>query len=197
MDTAVQEPRSPGHPEDDAGRRRQVALWVLAFLAFATVAWGLWWFTHPKVFHEVYTESWSQKYDGGGMAPLHIGMAYAHKPYWSSSVRLTDADPLTVENTADAKITVTVCQERAGADIGSVTGDLRDYCTSILNLTAEPLLSLAPEDNERVILTITPRQPGRVRVVGMDLTYRHGWQYGTQAVGEHMVARFTEEDGSN
>jgi hypothetical protein len=130
------------------------------------------------------------------MEPIHFGMAYARKPYWSSSVRLTDADPRVAENTADAKITVTVCRED-GEGIGSAAGDLRDSCTSILNLKADPLLSLAPEANERVILTITPLQPGRVRVVGIDLTYRHGWQYGTQAVGEHVVARFTEEGDSN
>lgn len=196
MDTAATESVPPVRPEKDAARWRPITRWVLVLMVSAAVGWGLWWLAHPKVFHEVDSEHWGQKYTGGGMEAIHFGMAYAQKPYWSSSVRLTEADPRVAENTAGAKITVTVCRGD-GEGLGSATGNLRDFCTSILNLAAEPLLALAPESDERVILTITPRRPGRVRVVGIDLTYRHGWQYGTQAVGEHVVARFTGEDDPN
>jgi hypothetical protein len=162
---------------------------VLAALVASAVLGGLWWLAHPTVFHPADTKSWSHKYDKADMETLHIGMAYAKKSYWDSTVRVTAAEPLVLENTADADITVHVCHER-GIGIGSVTGSLRGYCRTILNLAAEPTLKLAPQAREQLILTITPRQSGQVRVGGMNLTYRHGLQYGTQSVGEHVLARF-------
>lgn len=187
--TTVKGPLSPGDPAGHPGRRRRVVIWTAAALVAGAAMWGLWWFIHPTVFHPVNTEAWSYKYDNADMETVHIGMAYPKKSYWDSTVRLTDADPLVLENTADAEITIHVCHER-GIGIGSVTGSLREYCKSILNLAAEPTLTLAPQARERLILTITPRRSGRVRIVGIDLTYRHGVQYGTQAVGEHVLARF-------
>lgn len=162
---------------------------MLAALVAAAVLWGLWWLTHPTVFHPADTKNWSHKYDKADMETLHIGMAYAKRSYWDSTVRVTAAEPLVLENTADAEISVHVCHER-GIGIGSVTGSLRDYCKTLLNLSAEPTLTLAPQAREQLILTITPRQSGQVRVGGMNLTYRHGLQYGAQSVGEHVLARF-------
>lgn len=176
------EPASTGHD-------RRVRSWMLAALVAAAVMWGLWWLTHPTVFHPADTKSWSHKYDKADMETLHIGMAYPKKSYWDSTVRVTAAEPLVLENTADADITVHVCHER-GIGIGSVTGSLRGYCKTILNLAAEPTLTLAPQAREQLILTITPRRSGQVRVSGMNLTYRHGLRYGTQSVGEHVLARF-------
>lgn len=187
--TAVKEPLPPGDPADHPGRDRRVLTWTLAALGTAAVLWGLWWLIHPTVFHPADTKNWSHKYNSADMETLHIGMAYAKKSYWDSTVRVTAADPLVLKNTADADITVHVCHER-GIGIGSVTGNLRAYCKAILNLAAEPTLTLTPQAREQLILTITPRQSGQVRVAGMNLTYRHGLQCGTQTVGEHVLARF-------
>lgn len=41
-----------------------------------------------------------------------------------------------------------------------------------------------------VLMTIRPRQVGEVRVKGIDLTYTHGAQSGTQQVGDHVWFRY-------
>lgn len=187
--TAAGQPLPPGDPADPPRRRRRVVAWTLGPLVAAAVVWGLWWLTHPTVFYPADTETWTHKYASAGLETLHVGMAYPKRSHRDTSVRVTGADPLVMKNTADADITVHVCHER-GTGIGSVTGNLRDYCRAILNLAAEPTLTLAPRARERLILTITPRKPGQVRVAGLKLTYRHGWQYGPQPVGEHVLARF-------
>ena len=94
-------------------------------------------------------------------------------------------------NTARARFDVRVCERRGTDDFLSYAGSLEPYCSRLTDVDGATLTWNDNGIGDRyVLMTIRPRQVGEVRVKGIDLTYTHGMQSGTQQVGDHVWFRY-------
>ena len=107
------------------------------------------------------------------------------------SAELSSAEPHVLVNTARARIDVRVCERRGTEDVLSYAGSLEPYCSRLTDVDGATLTWNDNGIGDRdVLMTIRPRQVGEVRVKGIDLTYTHGMQSGTQQVGDHVWFRY-------
>lgn len=95
-------------------------------------------------------------------------------------------------NSSGAMIDFFVCtvDQSAGiGSIGSVLGDeIQNECLTLVPAEGARL-ELHATPRQQVVMAVTNAHPGRVRIVGMDLSYTHGWQRGTQRTGGTLVLR--------
>jgi hypothetical protein len=119
--------------------------------------------------------------------PVHVGMTWESLDIEPRTATLHDASARVVRNTAEAKISFSLCRAEK-EPIGSASGRLERWCTQVLPIDdTEMTLNADPPDI--VLMTIRPTQPGVVRVRGMDLTYTDGWQRGAEHIGSLVVVR--------
>lgn len=104
--------------------------------------------------------------------PVLIGM---DNTYPGATVQLKDVTPVIVENTAKARVETMVCQKRERTGIIMMTGSLRPYCRAT-RATDGYQLSKAARDDEFLLVRVTARQPGRVRIDGLKVAYSRGWR---------------------
>ncbi|GAA1478828.1 hypothetical protein GCM10009623_32740 [Nocardioides aestuarii] len=107
------------------------------------------------------------------------------------TVTLTGAEPHVVSNTAGAQLTFRTCVPTDKGSISSVYGDLASWCSEITDL-AGATVPLDPAKRRQIIMTISSAGPGELRVQGIDLSYKFGYQNGTQRVGEYVWLRYKE-----
>ena len=68
---------------------------------------------------------------------------------------------------------------------------MHEYCDALVPADGATL-RLDADPMQQVVMAVTLRQPGRVRVDGMDLEYTLGWQAGTQRIGGEVVVGHRE-----
>ncbi|WP_309648699.1 hypothetical protein [Nocardioides sp.] len=94
-----------------------------------------------------------------------------------------------MENTADATFAFFVCTvepERTGA-LGVGGRDiLADVCADRTPLADDTVLDTGSTLSQQLVLLVTASRPGVVRTDGVDLTYSHGLQRGTQTIGTDL-----------
>lgn len=171
---------------------------VAALLALALVAGivGLvtaaWWWRHPAVFREPASQATvglgeRRPVDEG---PMHLGVVWPlEQPPGSAELRA--AEPQVLVNTARARFDVRLCERRGRSTIYSFAGGLDRFCSRLSDVDGATLTW--DEDgvgDSYLVMTIRPRRVGEVRVQGIDLTYTHGLQSGTQQVGDHVWFRY-------
>jgi hypothetical protein len=191
---------APVGPDPSAGRRnpwatRRVALVVSAtVLATAVIVAGSWawhWRTHPEVFPG----------DGNGIGAtlhasrdtLYIGVTYPY-PGRGDKVTIDSAEPRIVANTADATFDFYLCTlDVSGSDFSAfgVAGRRLSarMCPDPVPLVRGMVLDVGADPPQQLVVRITVHRPGVLRTRGVDLTYSHGWQHGTQAIAEHLTIR--------
>lgn len=188
---SLAEPRDPRPPRGSA-RRYLLSAAVLAVVA-GTVT-GAWWWRHPTAFHAAPQQPslGLGETEAAGGAPLHVEMAHPLRDVRGSAV-LTGVEPHVVSNTANAVLTFQVCVPTVRGAFISVRGDLSRWCDAVGDLDGATL-PLELNDTDRpppqVVMTIRSGQPGELRVQGIDLSYQHGRQGGTQRVGEYVWLRY-------
>ena len=80
---------------------------------------------------------------------------------------------MVARNTADATIGFVVCTPRAGGRGLVPTPSSLDESCARTRAAEDTTLRAA---GEYVVMTIAPEQAGTVRVTGIEVTYRQGWQ---------------------
>ena len=176
-----------GRPLTVVTKRRLLFL-IVAGALVAGLSYFAWWRIHPEAF-QPYGGGYTYSSDAWPVGrPLFVGMTYPTRQA-SGSVTVDDVEAHVVSNTAEAEFEYLVCEVNDDADgaLGAVD-DLENQC-----LTTQPLekASFGPEDTpfRQVVLVVTLTKPGEVLVQGIDITYRHGWQHGTQRMGEGVLLR--------
>ncbi len=167
---------------------RWIVLWLLApIVVAALVILGDRW-RHPTVFPEA--GGWgtgSRNFPVG--VPLYVGMTYEQQGE-RGTVTIRDVHAHIVRNTSGATAEFFVCTIATRSDsgaIGSVSGDeIHDYCQTLVPATGARV-ELNAQPLQQVVMAVTNAHPGRVRIAGMDLSYSHSWQRGTQRTGGVIV----------
>lgn len=132
---------------------------------------------------------------GGNLAggPGTVGHTLYSQPLVSPagsdrvSVRLTSATPRTVENTADADIRVLLCV--VNGQVPEFPGSATPPCTSTAPFTAGSRVLGSQAGLSTLILAITPRRPGIIRIDGLTVHYRDGIRRGTAHCGINLELR--------
>lgn len=118
-------------------------------------------------------------------APLYVGMTFPQPDtddvidVRSARAHVVDASGRQIESVA------LVCTLRSTQDSAIGSGDeamVRQTCSSVV--PAEGIsMHLGREHGQQLVLAVTASGSGSVVIEGMDVTYRHGLQLGTQRVG--------------
>jgi hypothetical protein len=202
-------PRSPEKKTtlaDQATHRGRVGVGVRwAFVATVIVlgllaAAGWWWSSwksHPAAFRD-YREDLG--YAGGeyelSQGPYRIQVA---DPLVRSGIaRIDEVEPVVVTNTADARITFSVCtlKPRGGESFGGAMEDMTRFCSEVIPLEEGHVLPLGHHTGQQVTMNIDPAHAGTVQVAGVRVTYKHGMQYGTQVVSNSASVQFVDSSRS-
>ena len=161
------------------------ALVVLALVA-SGVLLSQW--RHPSAFPEA--GGWAvgvrhQKIN----EPVFVGITFPDQDA-EGTVSIDTVKGHGVTNTAEAELSYFVCTIDTAVDaIGSGSqADVDDVCSTLAPADGATL-SLGIRSREQLLLKVTPTKPGVVRLHGLDITYAHGWQHGTQHIGGDVNVR--------
>ncbi|HTW17905.1 MAG TPA: hypothetical protein VMF51_22450 [Nocardioides sp.] len=191
------------HPEaDDAvsstdavtsnARRRRLATAAglaaaVVGIAGAAAAWH--WHTHPDALSDVGTTT--MKLRPGETA--YAGVTFPD-PDDSASITITSASAKVVENSADARTRFFVCALDTDRPDSSAIGVVDATTFSHLCPNPEPVvpgieLDLGTGRPAQLVAAITVNHRGNMRAEGVDVSYEHGWQNGTQTVAANLFIR--------
>ena len=139
---------------------------------------------HPPAFDEV--GGWAAGVENRDLGdPLYVGMSYPHDDA-EGTITIRSARANVVRDSADAEIAFYVCTIAPLTGVGAIGSgsekDIQEYCDSLVPAVGATL-RLDAQPMQQVVMAVTLRQPGRVRVDGMDLGYTLGWRAGTQRIG--------------
>lgn len=153
-----------------------------AFVVLALIALGLlvsvW--RHPSAFPEAGGWGVGKRHQKIN-EPVFVGMTF---PYGDAegTVSIDTVKGHAVTDTAAAELAYFVCtiDTSAGGALGTGSqADVDEFC-STLTPADGATLSLG---REQLLLEVTPTRQGVVKIHGLDVTYTHGWQHGTQRIG--------------
>jgi hypothetical protein len=167
---------------------RRALVWVLVIAAVSgLVALGLH-LRQPTAFNEA--GGWATGVENRDLNdPLYVGMSYAQDEA-EGIITIRSARANVVQDSADADIEFYVCSIAPLAGVGAIGAsnekDMHDFCDSLVPADGATLrLNALPM--QQVVMAVTLRHPGLVRVDGLDLDYTLGWQAGTQRIGGEVL----------
>jgi len=177
--------------EPPPSRRREefliIAVIVVVLLTMAAVVWS----HSAKAFDRggtVQTGTVSgdaprfislEAYSGGGGTHLN-------------SVHLNSVRPIVVQNTANADVTMLLCQPKGDGDFAgdASSAEMSSFCSSTESF--RPVTgSFYPKGTWLLVAQITPRQPGVVQIAQFNVTFREGLRTGKQRVGTDYTLTVT------
>lgn len=125
--------------------------------------------------------------------PVFVAMTYPDLDS-DETVRVDRVTGHGVTDSADAELAYLVCtlRPRVEGAIGSADRATADKYCSALTPADGVTLSLGRHPREQLLLEVTLTRPGVVRIHGLDVTYAHGWQHGTQHIGGDVALRAVE-----
>jgi hypothetical protein len=153
---------------------------VLVLVGIGVAGWT---WRHPTAFPEA--GGWGVEDERRpSNVPLYVGMTFPGEK-GDGSVAVDRADAHVVADTAAADIEVVVCTlvDAESGSVGSASGPDIDELCSTLEPAEDVSLSIDRDPRQQLLVAVTTTRPGRVRIHGIDVTYSHGWQHGTQRVG--------------
>jgi hypothetical protein len=178
------------------GVRWTLVVTVVALGMLAAAGW--WWSSwrsHPTAFYEAHME---YGYGDGGTYALSQGpyrAEVAEPQVRSGTARIDEVEPIVVTNTADARITFSVCTKKS-RDFLSFGGAMEDmtrrYCSEVVPMEEGYVRPLGKDTGYLVMMSIDPAHVGTVKVAGVRVTYEHGMQYGTQVVSKAVSVRYVD-----
>ena len=193
MGTTTPAPTRSGRARVSVGMRWALVATVVVLGLLAAVGWS--WRSHPTAFYAYHEEL----DDGpGGTYDLSHGpyrIEVAEPQVRSGTARIDEVEPVVVTNTADARITFSVCTKKP-RDFLSFGGPVEDmtrrHCSEVVPLEEGYVRPLGKDTGYLVMMSIDPAHAGTVHVAGVRVTYKHGMQYGTQVVSNPGVIHFVE-----
>ena len=195
MGTTTPPPTRSGRARVGVGVRWALVAAVIVLGLLAAAGWG--WRSHPRAFYPYHEELDD---DPGSTYELSQGpyrIEVAEPEARSGTARIDEVEPVVVTNTADARITFSVCTMKPGSGIsfGGAMRNMTRFCSDVVPLEEGFTLPLGQNAGYQVTMNIDPAHAGTVQVRGVRLTYQHGNQYGTQLVGDAVSVRFTDTSG--
>lgn len=168
-------------PPNPKWRRVVGAALALAILAgLAALAWE---WRHPDVFREadgsigMNAESWPV-----GKA-IYVGVTFGDES--SDPISLESVEPAVERNSAQAEIGYYVCtaKQPGGGNIGSAgPGAVKQHCGALDLIDRS--FKFQPGEGRQILMQVIPTTAGVVQVSSSKITYRSGWQSGSQRVGD-------------
>jgi hypothetical protein len=187
----TRETTAPPLPTQPPHHRRGLitgAALVVAALIVGGLVTGWRIYRQPAVFYGVpdIVSTWGARPVG---TPMSWGMSDAHEGVDPEDVSIVSATPNVLVNTANATILVRVCTIDRTSGVGGIgsVSDLHRWCTRLVPPDGATMRLGAFAD--QLVVTIVPRQPGKVLVKGLHVTYSHGWKRGPQDIGEFVRYR--------
>ena len=175
------------------GVRWALVATVIVLGLLAAVGWS--WRSHPTAFYPYHEELDD---DPGSTYELSQGpyrIEVAEPGARSGTARIDEVEPVVVTNTADARITFSVCTKVTHRAFLSFTGAMEDmtrYCSKVVPLEEGYVRPLGKDTGYLVMMSIDPAHAGTVRVDGVRVTYKYGMQYGTQVVSNPGTVHFVD-----
>ena len=172
-------------------RRRVVVVALAGVVLVAGLAWAWHWRTHPDIVPG----------NGAGMRMTLDDQRRSvfvtvtdPSPGEGETVRIDSATPRMLQNTAEATVEFFVCRlDLRGANhsaLGAVgPRHFAGVCPDPVPVVEGTELAIGAEPPQQLLMRVVVESPGRLRIDGVDLTYTHGWQRGTQTVGPRLVIR--------
>ena len=174
--------------QEEPRRRRPLLLASLVVATLVLVAWGsVWWGRTP----EVLAADLRSKPDPAAVpGPLLVGVTAPATRPGHANVALVEVSADLARNDADADVTFLVC-ELAGEPVTTVVGEpVEDHCRRT-RPAHDTTMRVA---GEYLLMVVTAREKGAVRIDGVEVTYRNGWQLAwlprTVTVAVEARARF-------
>ena len=152
--------------------RRRPLTWAVAIVLFiVALAWVAAWSRQtPAVLQDGDASSFPAGPDRG---PFHLTVVQPATSGSVDDVSIVEIVPVVSRNTADATIDFVVCTPRSGQPVLLAESESLDKACSRTRPAEDTTLRAA---GEYVVMTISPEQAGTVRVTGIEVTYRQGWQ---------------------
>jgi hypothetical protein len=145
------------------------------------------WRIHPDVFPSHGNEVAMPLPSGEDMAI--IGVTHPDPdPAGGETVTIHTATPRVVKNTADATFEFYVCTlpDNAGAMLALHGRRFARICLEPVRVSDGTQLDTAWTARQQLVMVIQLDKAGVVTTRGVDLTYSHRFQRGTQGVGTHL-----------
>ena len=157
---------------------------VVLVLAGAVLVGWTW--RHPTVLAD------EQRRVGASTAPgepVYVGLTFPGER--DDAVEIDHAEVDDAPGGIDVAFWVcTIADPELGA-IGAAHEDDVDETCSTLEPAEGATLSLGTDPRQQLLLAVTPVTRGlvEVEITGVDVTYSHGWQHGTQRLGSEVSVR--------
>ena len=169
----------------------QLVSFIVGLLVLTLLGVGTWTWAHPSTFGEGHSLITADTWKSG--EAIYTGLTSADPQRRLGTVTIASATPHNLNQPDAAKVGFYVCTlnptELAGG-IGSASeSDIKQSCGSLVPAT-DAKMDLDARPAQFLLMKITPTRPGQVITVqGADVTYRHGWQRGTQTLGSRLRIR--------
>lgn len=179
---ATQRERSPWR------RRITIAAVVIAcLLLVAAVAVLGWRWRHPTFFFPAGSNSSIEGVTTQPGVVNWIGMTYPNISRTPVILHIDDVEPRVASDTAGARISFFICTniQPPGPDelaLGTARGDVSKYCSHLVPASNVDMPT-GRGHYQNIVMRVVATQPGKLRVNGIDVSYRDGWQHGTQWTG--------------
>lgn len=190
------DPADPADPAPTPPPHRRAArtlvILTAAGLAVAATAWAWHWHTHPTAL-ERGGAGWVTTLDKTPSS-LYTGLTFPRRDP-GATIEIETVTPRIIENSTGATFDYYLCSldtESVGFDaLGTVDRrGFEKFCPDAVPV--EPLtntLHTGTDPAQQLVVAITTGQRGVIRLDGFDVTYTHGWQRGTQTVGDSIKIR--------
>jgi hypothetical protein len=143
-----------------------------------------WFWRHPTAFHGY--GGWTVGHESWPVGdPLFVGITYPERGA-GGSVTIRAASAHLAGDSTGVEIEFFVCTINEAAGVGAVGAaglDAISRTCSSLRPVSGAEMTLAETAADQLVMAVTLTEPGRVVIRGVDLSYSHGWQRGTQRVG--------------
>jgi hypothetical protein len=190
---------SPGPSASSAQRPQSLHGKALAALVVGVVAvavtvatvWLLWTWRHPEVFRAIDAGYAMSAQNPKATRPMYYGMS-SELSDSTGKIVISDVKALVGAGGDGARIRFYVCTidpEGDAGSIGSVSRPaLRDECATVVP-ARRATMELNAHPRQQVVMSVQMSQPRGITIRGIRLTYKHGWQTGTQTIGPSVEYR--------
>ena len=191
--TVVTEEPPLTEPGERSPRRRRItiaAISVVCILAVAALAVLGWKWRHPTFFPSA-SNSVSEGVTTRPGVVTWIGMTYPNTARAPVTLHVDGVEPRVDSDSADAHISFFICTNiqppgPGELALGSVRGNVSSYCSHLVPASNVDM-AIGRGHYQSIVMRVVATRLGQVRVNGIDLRYRDGWQDGTQWTGYGVV----------